>query len=69
MHKVSFEPLNAESHDAAARWLGWTHVSNKTCIYLQQINGTEKIIADPLLWDFHMSDQTLKNVFNLILPL
>ena len=60
--------MNAESHDAVARWLGWTLVSNKTSLYSQHIKGTEKIIADSLSRDFHKSDQTLTNIFNQILP-
>ena len=68
MHKASFDPVNAESHDAVARWLGWTLVSHKTSLYSQQIKGTENIIADSLSRDFHKSDQTLTNFFNQILP-
>ena len=32
MHKASFDPVNAESHDAVARLLGWTLVSNDTSL-------------------------------------
>ena len=46
MHKASFDPVNSESHDAVAQWLGWTLVSNETSLYSQHITGTEKIIAD-----------------------
>ena len=60
MQKESFDPVNSESHDAVARWLGWTLVSNKKSLYSQHIKGTENIIADSLSRDFHMSDQTLK---------
>ena len=67
MHKASFDPVNAESHDAVARWLGWTLVSNETSLYSQHIKGTENIIADSFSRDFHKSDQTLKK-FNQILP-
>ena len=28
MYKASFDPVNVESHNAVARWLGWTLVSN-----------------------------------------
>ena len=28
MHKAYFDPANAESNDALARWLGWMLVSN-----------------------------------------
>ena len=48
MHKTSFEPVNAESHDAVAQWLGWTIVSNKTSLYSQHIKGTENIIMEYL---------------------
>ena len=68
MHKAYFNPVNAESHDAVARWLGWTLVSNETSLYSQHIKGTENIIADSLSQDFHRSDQTLTNIFNRILP-
>ena len=30
MHKSSFDPLNAESYNVVARWLGWTLVNNET---------------------------------------
>ena len=30
IHKASFDPVNAESHDAGPPWLGWTLVSNET---------------------------------------
>ena len=40
MHKSYFDPVNVESHDAVARWLGWTLVSNETSLYSQHINGT-----------------------------
>ena len=33
MHKAYFNPVNAESHDAVALWLGLTLVSNKTYLY------------------------------------
>ena len=56
MHKESFNPVIAESHDAVALWLGWTLVSNKSSLYSQHIKGTEKIIADPPSWDLHRSD-------------
>ena len=68
MHKSSFDPLNAESHDAVALWLGWTLVSHETSLYSQQIKETENIIADSLSRDFHKSDHTLTKKFNQILP-
>ena len=37
IHKASFDPVNAESHDAVARWIGWTLVSNETSLYSQRI--------------------------------
>ena len=37
MHKVSFDPVNTESRDAVARWLGWTLVSNEASLYSQHI--------------------------------
>ena len=40
MHKASFDPVNAESHDAVAGWLGWVLVSHKTSLYSQYIKGT-----------------------------
>ena len=43
MHKASFDPVNAESHDVVARFLGWTLVSNETSLYSQHITGTENI--------------------------
>ena len=67
MHKASFDPVNAESHDAVARYLGWTLVSNKTSIYSQHIKGTENITTYYLSRDFHKSDQTLTKNFNQIL--
>ena len=42
MHKSSFETVNAESHNAVARWLGCSLVSNDTSLYSQHIKGTEK---------------------------
>ena len=68
MQKAYFDPVNKESHDAVARWLGRTLVSNKTYIYSQHIKGTENIITDSLSRDFHRSDQTLPKLFNKILP-
>ena len=59
MYKASLDPVNVESHDVVARWMGWTLVSNETSLYSQHINVTEKIIAYYLSQDFHMSDQTL----------
>ena len=68
MHKASFDPVNAESHNAVAFWIGWTLVSHDTSLYSQHIKGTENIIVDYLSRDFHKSDQTLTKVFNQILP-
>ena len=56
MHKSSFDPVNAESQYELAIWLGWTLVSHETYLYSQHIRGTEKIIADSLLRDFHRSE-------------
>ena len=39
MHKEYLDPVNSESNDAVACWLGWTLVSNKTSIYSQHIKG------------------------------
>ena len=63
IQKSSFDPVNAESHNAVARWLGWTLVIHKKSLYSQHIKGTEKIIADSLSRDFHKSDQTLTKSF------
>ena len=30
--KAYFDPLNSKSHDSVACWLGWTLVSNYTCL-------------------------------------
>ena len=68
MHKASFDPVNTEYHDALARWLGWTLVSNETSLYSQNTKGTENITADSLSRDFHKSDQTLTKNFDQILP-
>ena len=62
MHKDYFNPVNAESHNAVARWLIWTLVSNDISLYSQHIKVTENIIADYLSRDFHKSDQTLTNI-------
>ena len=59
MHKASFDPVNAESHNNVARWLGWNLISNETSLYSQYIKRTENIIADFLSQELHMSDQTL----------
>ena len=67
MHKASFDPVNAESHDAVSPLPGWTMESNRTSLYSQHIKGTENIIADSLLRDFHRSDQTLTKNSNQIL--
>ena len=32
MYKASFDTVNAESHDAVSRWLGWTLVSHETSL-------------------------------------
>ena len=32
MHKAYFFPVNTESHDAVARWLGWKLDSNNTSL-------------------------------------
>ena len=68
MHIASFDTVNAESHDAVSRWLGWALVSHKTSLYSQHTKGTENIIADSLRRNLHKSDQTLTNIFNQILP-
>ena len=68
MHKASFDPVNAESHNAVACWLGWTLVSNNTYLYSQHSKGVENMIVDSLSRDFHMSYQTLTKNFNIILP-
>ena len=68
IHKESFDPVNIESHDAVAIWLGWTLVSHETSLYSQHIKGTENIIADSLSRDSHKSDQNLTKIFNQILP-
>ena len=68
MHKASFKPVNAESHNAIARWLGWTLFSNEISLYSQHIKGTENIITYSLSEDLHRSDQTLTKRFNQILP-
>ena len=67
-HKASFDPVNAESHDAVAHFLGWTLVSHETSLYSQHIKGTENVIADSHSRDFLRSDQTLTKYFNQILP-
>ena len=69
IHKTSYDPVNSGSHDYVARWIGWTLVSNETCLYSQHVKGTEEIIADSLSQDFHISDQTLTKTFNRILTL
>ena len=51
MHKASFDPVNAESHNTVARWLGQTLVSHESSIFSQHIKGTESIIADSLSRD------------------
>ena len=38
--KKSFDLVNSESHDAVARWIGWTLVINETYLYSQHIKGT-----------------------------
>ena len=68
MQKSSFDPVNAESHDAVSHWLGWTLVSHEKSLYSQPIKGKLNIIADSLSRDFHRSDQTLTKKFNQILP-
>ena len=68
MHKAYFDPVNTESYNTVARWLGCTLDSNETSIYSQHIEGTANIIADSLSRDFHKSDQTLTKIFYLILP-
>ena len=68
MHKSSFDPVNPESHDAVARWLGWTLISHETSLYSHHIKGTGNIIADSLLRDFHKSDQIITKKFNQIIP-
>ena len=35
MHKSSFDPVNAESHNAVAQWLGWTLFNNDSSLYSQ----------------------------------
>ena len=56
MQKTYFDPVNTESHDAVARWIGWTLASNETSLYSQHIKVTENIIADYLSNDLHRSD-------------
>ena len=68
MHKASFDPVNTDSHDAVAQWLGWMLVNNETYLYSQYIKETVKIIAFSLSRDFLKSDQTLTNIFDQILP-
>ena len=33
MHNAYIDPVNAESHDELALWLGWKLVSNETSLY------------------------------------
>ena len=68
IHKASFDPVNAESHDAIARWICWTLFGNKTSLYLQHIKVTENIITESISSYFHISDQTLTKLFNPTLP-
>ena len=58
MYKAYFDPVNKESHDVVAFWIGWKLVSNKTSLYSKHIKGTENIIAD----------QKLTKLLNKILP-
>ena len=37
MHKASFDPVNAESHDVVARWIGWKLNSNETSLESKKI--------------------------------
>ena len=53
MHKAYFDLVNAESHNAVARWIRWTLISNETSLFSQKIKGKENIIADSLSRDFH----------------
>ena len=46
INKASFEPVNAESHDVVARWIGWKLVSNETSLYSQHTKVIENTIAD-----------------------
>ena len=68
IHKASFDPVNAESQNTAAGWIGWTLVSNETYLYSQHIKGTESIITYYLSHNFRRLDQTLTKHFNQILP-
>ena len=45
MQKVSFDPVNAESYNAVALWLGLTLVSHNTSLFSQHVKGTENIIS------------------------
>ena len=56
MHRASFDPVNAGSHNEVSRWLVWTLASNETYQYSQKIKGTENIISDYLSQDLHRSD-------------
>ena len=40
MHKASFDSVYSESHNAVARWLYCTLVSNKKFLYSQHIKVT-----------------------------
>ena len=68
LHKESCDPVNAESHDAVAIWLGWTLVINEKSLYSQKTKGRENITTDSFSRYFHRSDRTLTKKFNLILP-
>ena len=67
MHKASFDPVNKEGHYMGSRWLGRNLFSNEVSLYCQHSKGTKNIIAESLSRDFHISDQSLTNIFNSIL--
>ena len=66
MYKDSFEPVKEEIHNTVSWWLVWILIRNEVSLYSQHIQGSEKIIAESLSRDFHISYQPLTNIFNFV---
>ena len=63
VYKAPFEPVKEDLHDAISRWLGFTLINNEVSLYHQIIKVTSNIKSYSLLKDFHISDETLTNIF------
>ena len=69
LFKSTFDPIKQPSHDKVARELARIGYKNNTSLFSQHVPGNHNHIADALLRDFHLSDETLTTIIQSHLPL